>query len=366
MEDPATSTPPDVPARIRDQIQWAAEKKERWARKSERKKSKEKEDQLSSVWWTCILLPGRKGKDSAVEQVRHCKVPPWWRKTGLRKCPPLRHWTRVLDFFIERHHLSDPTSSGHSALQTDSSDGDAAEAQKPPPFLHLPVQSAQTEDIFLSTPTAVSNLVQRVWIHSQTCGEPLFQTSSKRLRHALHATFSCKAKHSLQWTSSPHVERGGKLPVNVRLAHGLFSSGMLPVQYEKSCDAANMGVLGETYLSGLQSSYADVVHEAAEDSQKQALPKEISIHIWRKQWQEDRHRCSHGGSALLLKECNVHGCSLPWRQNAQSHPCRDNIKRKRTSITKAWTTWCATDIWIPWQRAVSSGPTCSWQCGSSV
>ena len=201
MEDPATSTPPDVPARIRDQIQGRQKRKRDEPEKVRERNLKRRKTSSLQCGRLAFYYQEEKEKIQLLNKLDTVKYHLGEGKLD-GKVSTFKTLNRVLDFFIERHHLSDPTSSGHSTLQTDPSDGDAAEAQKPPQFLHLPVQSAQTEDIFLSTPTAVSNLVQRVRIHSQTCGEPLFQTASKRLRHALHATFSCKAKHSLQWTSS--------------------------------------------------------------------------------------------------------------------------------------------------------------------
>lgn len=183
---------------------------------------------------------------------------------------------RILDFFVESHHLTDPTAPGPSSTQCrHDGGGDDEEEDDISQFLHLPRSSAEVEDIFMCTPTALHNLVQRMQVHGKTCKEPLVETSSKRLRHASLLTFTCQAKHVVQWTSSPYID-GGKLLVNVRLSHALFSSGMLPIQYEKFCDAANIGVLGESYLNGLQPSYAGVVHAMAEKSQEQAMHEEIA------------------------------------------------------------------------------------------
>ena len=51
---------------------------------------------------------------------------------------------------------------------------------------------------------------------------------------------------------------------------------LLPIQYEKFSDAANMGLIGEACLTGLQSSYTEVVHGAAEKSPKQALHEDMA------------------------------------------------------------------------------------------
>ena len=123
-------------------------------------------------------------------------------------------------------------------------------------FLHLSQQSAEQEELFLATPTAISSLIHRVEEHCHTCAETMVYTPGSLgiLRHVLRMKFICKSKHTIQSKSSPHVQRG-KVFENVRVAHALLSSGMLSGQYEMFCEAANIGKPGDSYIRSLQNRF---------------------------------------------------------------------------------------------------------------
>ena len=56
----------------------------------------------------------------------------------------------------------------------------------------------------------------------------------------------------------------------------IFTSGMLPVQYRKFCEAANLGVLGDKSIAEMQKTYGEVVEKLIVTSQDDALLEEMA------------------------------------------------------------------------------------------
>ena len=90
---------------------------------------------------------------------------------------------------------------------------------------------AVDDELFICTLSSLKHLVQQVEKHQQGCCKELECDKYTRLHHGLQVTLKCPKRLSFTWTSSPHLP-GGKLLVNVRIAHAFFSSGMLPNQHE--------------------------------------------------------------------------------------------------------------------------------------
>lgn len=167
--------------------------------------------------------------------------------------------TSMLDFFLEQHNISKPaTSHNTSALETVTKDHTLQ-------YQAISKDKALCAKLFLATENSLQNLISRAHKHGQTCNGQLELLESSRLGHALRTIVVCSDKsneHRLHWTSSPNLP-GGKLLVNTLVAHAFFSSGLRETQYQKFCDAANMGVLGEAWLSTAQEKYACIVHDQA-------------------------------------------------------------------------------------------------------
>ena len=98
---------------------------------------------------------------------------------------------------------------------------------------------------------------------------------SQGISMACNSLLKCPKQLSFIWTSSPHLP-GGKLLVNVRMAHAFCSSGMLPNQLEKFCTEAGIGVLGVKHLDHLQSTYSKFVEGLAAKSTEEAMHEELA------------------------------------------------------------------------------------------
>ena len=62
--------------------------------------------------------------------------------------------------------------------------------------------------------------------------------------------FTCKSEMKVPtWSSSPHLANTGKFLVNYRMAHGYNMSGILPNQYRRLCQASDIGVITEDYMT---------------------------------------------------------------------------------------------------------------------
>ena len=106
--------------------------------------------------------------------------------------------------------------------------------------------------------------------------------SSAYLHHEMQIKLSCSKKHILTWLSSPYSS-GGKLLVNLRMLHGIMTSGILPGQYIKICNEARIGEMGQKYLNTLLtgnqtfSGYNCVVKNLSKESTDNAIREETLL-----------------------------------------------------------------------------------------
>ena len=170
-----------------------------------------------------------------------------------------------------------------------------------PSYQHVDFEGSLNDDIFLCSSSSIDNLIQRVTNHARQCDKKLHIKDNTTMRHAVRQNISCESEHSLIWYSSPHLD-GGKLLVNLKMAHGLFTSGILPEHYEKFCTAAGIGFLGDAYLATIQPDYCELVNELAGKSEEQALRLEIAMSVGSE---------LNGGIGIMT---DARHC---WRRNAQ-------------------------------------------------
>jgi hypothetical protein len=160
------------------------------------------------------------------------------------------------------------------------------------------------EELFMCTTSAVENLLKRVSEHKDQCTGTFSIADSLCFQHVATHKFHCSAGHDMDWASSPHVE-GGDFLANLRMAHGYLSSGMLPNQYERFCKSAGIGVLGDKYLNGIQTTYSKTIQDLATKSMNDAVNEEIAHSECIRKDSDD-----HGISVM----CDARHC---WRKNAQ-------------------------------------------------
>ena len=80
--------------------------------------------------------------------------------------------------------------------------------------------------------------------------------------------------HTLRLDSSPYMA-GGKFHFNMRLMHGVYSSGLRYSQYERFCNPAGIGVCSETMFADIFDTYCDATKVCAEMSMQDALHNKI-------------------------------------------------------------------------------------------
>ena len=136
-------------------------------------------------------------------------------------------------------------------------------------------KDTKSEELFISTESSLSQLISRTQAHRGCCDQPLSIKKSNRFQHAVQLNVTCDNNHTITWTSSPYVQ-GGKLLVNLRMAHGYLTSGILPNQYSKMCSEAKLGALGHKYVEGILPAYLETVQEVRNAGTEDALLEEIA------------------------------------------------------------------------------------------
>jgi hypothetical protein len=98
----------------------------------------------------------------------------------------------------------------------------------------------------------------------------------------------------------------GKYLASARLCHAYFSCGILPNQFNKFCDALNIGEMGESYMNENMHSYKDIVENEVTICKEKALADEIAM-----------------SAALLYDDVSLSGINILtdarhcWRKNAK-------------------------------------------------
>ncbi|KAI8511935.1 hypothetical protein Bbelb_110350 [Branchiostoma belcheri] len=142
-----------------------------------------------------------------------------------------------------------------------------------------------TQNIALLTPRKIPDLLALAEVHLRTCrGSVQLGDNVVMDGHAAICTFYCTA---CPW-----------------MLHGTFTSGILPTQYEKLCQAADIGIIKEEDRNVVLSEYKGVVQDLAERSMETSLQEEIAASVLNED--EDDYR----GLKVLS---DARHC---WRKNA--------------------------------------------------
>lgn len=183
---------------------------------------------------------------------------------------------RVLDFYI--------SNSCEKGVATKGARNDSCNKKQPSPeFQLVDEEKSLDEKLFVGAVSSLHSLVNQMQHHCEICDHAVTIAKENRIRHVVQAELNCKAGHKFSWTSSPHV-KGGKFLVNLRLAHGYLSSGILPNQYLRLCETSDIGVMGSSYLdqlvSDIDTGYYTTVKNMATESMSDALLQEIAAQEW--------------------------------------------------------------------------------------
>lgn len=192
----------------------------------------------------------------------------------------------VLDSYIEGGHVL-------------SKKGDNANVCFTP---YLEATCDGQDNLFVGTELSAHKLIEIVENHNRICPEELKQKKCVMKGHVAMITLGCDSKkHKYTWSSSPHMPNSKKFLVNYRMVHGIACSGILPVAYQRFCNAAGIGYMGETQREPLKKGHDEAIADVYEDSIEDALYEEIS-HV------EDLEK----GGISAMSDAR-HG----WRKNAK-------------------------------------------------
>lgn len=170
--------------------------------------------------------------------------------------------SKALDYFMETKRMDKSTQS----------DSNQSEHKY---FGYLYCDRNDTnQDMFICTKSAVKNMMYGVQEHSVVCKNLLDVSDMQIFGHVCKTFLKCSAGHTVKFDSSPHIE-GGKYLVNLRMIHGMNTSGLRYIQYERFMKAAGLGICSETMFSDVHDIYCDATENCAYKSTENAVSLEI-------------------------------------------------------------------------------------------
>lgn len=131
-------------------------------------------------------------------------------------------------------------------------------------------RSDKNEVLFVGTTSAMAKICEITKSHKMVCSLALQQKKVTMRGHVAIVTLTCEQKHSYIWTSSPHLPNK-KFLVNYKMAHGMETSGILPITYQRLCMAAGCGHLSFAQKKVYLQSYNQCIDEEYEESVDDAL-----------------------------------------------------------------------------------------------
>ena len=131
------------------------------------------------------------------------------------------------------------------------------------------------QQLFVCAKDSVTNLIQQTIQHSRLCNSPMDIHECGMSGHVATMTVRCAAAHTFRWLSSPYTP-DNKFLVNVRMQHGILSSGLRYVEYESVMNAVDIGVLSHHVFDDTLVRYAPIVEDLARQSMEDALLEEIA------------------------------------------------------------------------------------------
>ncbi|KAK3106301.1 hypothetical protein FSP39_017387 [Pinctada imbricata] len=145
------------------------------------------------------------------------------------------------------------------------------------PYLRSPRDNCM-EDICLISESSLKNLVAGISDHGLHCKERVEIDSFDTFGHVQKLTLKCKDMHTIKIDTSSRLP-GGKFLVNLRVLHGIYSSGLRYAQYERFAKYAGIGVIPESAFHEVQDMFCDVTDDAVKESVSDALDDEVGTTV---------------------------------------------------------------------------------------
>ena len=96
----------------------------------------------------------------------------------------------------------------------------------------------EDDDVTQHAAATLTEIVQNPW---HICPEQLTQQQIVMKEHVAMITIGCKSNRPMYiWSSSPHMPNSKKFIVNYKMVHGIETSGLLPVMYQRLCAATGI------------------------------------------------------------------------------------------------------------------------------
>lgn len=131
------------------------------------------------------------------------------------------------------------------------------------------------QPLFLCATQSAKNLIQQTTQHNRLCNSQLDIRDTAMSGHVGILIVQCNAGHTFRWMSSPYTP-DQKFLANVRLQHGIITSGIRYTQYESIMQAIGMGILSHTIFDATTNIYAPIVVGLTKESTEEALLEEIA------------------------------------------------------------------------------------------
>ena len=162
------------------------------------------------------------------------------------------------------------------------------------------------EDIYATTYSAIRNMTAGIQQHAQTCQEPMDIKTVQKFGHVGKITFVCRENHTVTADTSSHLPGGGTFLANMRIIHGVNTSGLRYSQYKRFCDASGIGSCAESAFENHYDLYCDRIQKLANGSMEEAINNEVTYEMLQS---DERGEEYHGINILTDAR---HG----WRRNA--------------------------------------------------
>ena len=131
------------------------------------------------------------------------------------------------------------------------------------------------QPMFLTTKSSVQSLLGRIHTHADRCQSAYQWHSHSYHGHAVITSLRCRNGHTTSWSSSSYLPNREFL-VNHRFAFAYLACGMIPSQYQRLAEGANMGVIGHSRMQSITSRTALAVQSEKENSCTTAILTEIA------------------------------------------------------------------------------------------
>ncbi len=99
---------------------------------------------------------------------------------------------------------------------------------------------------------------------------------SKPACHDTEHSTGSGSKRFWTWKSSPYLSLTGSFLVNLQMAHGVLTSGMVITQYERMCEGAKLGTMNRQIIQKVQTDLLAVCEQRVEDSINNALLEAVA------------------------------------------------------------------------------------------